>query len=288
MSRTEVLEERINEVLEEMDNDMLVTVWNEFCEADSRYDDIIECMENLDDYLYGLKPSEILDRVDSDFSTSDDYFSESGWGEIESFDNPRDHIDLDEVAEYCAKNEDDLYNDDIKNCIEEFNEECEEAEVDSSEYLNYRKRKEEEVGKFFDDKGFFAYSNDQFEEGMKKLGLNPDDTGAILKAGPGGFILKSAADEYHKLIVNDDLIEFMEDEDFAVGAFFYEMGNHEYVINTYQGDWDVCSCFGSPKYGEDKDYKDYLKEIGYGPDTIGFYADALDKYKASCRVNGYC
>ncbi len=250
-------------------------------------EDRIMFMEDIDDYLCGCKPSEILDRVDSDFSVRDDFFIDGCYG-MESFDYPEEHVDLDDLAYHCAVNEDSLYIKEIEWVIYAFNEECEEAEVDSSEYLNYQKRKEEEVDKFFHDKGFFAYTNESFEEGMKKLGLNPDDTGAILKAGPGTFILKSAADEYHKLIVNDDLIEFMQDEDFAVGAFFYEMGNHEYIINTYQGDWDVCSCFGSPKYGEDKDYKDYLKEIGYGPDTIGYYADALDKYKTSCRVNGYC
>ena len=287
MSKTEVLSDRIREELESLNKFDLVRAWNEYCDSENMHEDQIMFMEDLDGYLCDCKPSEILDRVGSDFSTSDDFFIDGCYG-MESFDDPEDHVDLDDLAYHCAVNEDSLYIREIEWVIDAFNEECEAAEVDSSEYLNYQKRKEEEVGKFFDDKGFFAYSNEQFEEGMKKLGLNPDDTGAILKAGPGTFILKSAADEYHKLIVNDDLIEFMQDEEFAVGAFFYEMGNHEYAINTYQGDWDVCSCFGSPKYGEDKDYKDYLKEIGYGPDTVGFYADALDKYKASCRVNGYC
>ncbi len=52
-----------------------------------------------------------------------------------------------------------------------------------------------------------------------------------------------------------------ESEEYMESAFLYEMGNHEYMIN-WQADWDVCSCFGECTYGESKDYRDYLKEMG--------------------------
>ena len=52
-----------------------------------------------------------------------------------------------------------------------------------------------------------------------------------------------------------------ESDEYMLQAFEYEMDNHEYAIN-WQGDWDVCSCFGNCTYGSEKDYTDYLKEIG--------------------------
>jgi hypothetical protein len=52
-----------------------------------------------------------------------------------------------------------------------------------------------------------------------------------------------------------------ENEEYMIKAFEYEMDNHEYAIN-WQGDWDVCSCFGRCKYSDSKTYRDYLKEMG--------------------------
>ena len=67
----------------------------------------------------------------------------------------------------------------------------------------------------------------------------------------------------------------MKDHDFAVSAFRYEMDNHEYAINYYQGDWEVVGCFTSKdlEYGEDKNYKDYLYEAGM-EDLIPWYQEA--------------
>ena len=69
----------------------------------------------------------------------------------------------------------------------------------------------------------------------------------------------------------------MENEDgFAYEAFEYEMYNHEYPIN-WQGDWDVCSCFGHCEYAEDKDGTDYLTDIGYSQKVINEYRRAAKK-----------
>ena len=37
----------------------------------------------------------------------------------------------------------------------------------------------------------YAFSNEQFDKGMIKLGLNPDDTDKIYSIGEGGYIRKS-------------------------------------------------------------------------------------------------
>ena len=50
----------------------------------------------------------------------------------------------------------------------------------------------------------------------------------------------------------------MFNPDFAEGAFLYEIGNNEYMIN-WQADYDVCSCFGYVEYQNNKDYHSFLK-----------------------------
>ena len=71
----------------------------------------------------------------------------------------------------------------------------------------------------------------------------------------------------------------MKEHDFAVSAFLYEMQNHEYAINLYQRDFDVCNCFCEiePEFGDNKDYKDYLRESGH-EDWIEPYQEARQKY----------
>lgn len=121
----------------------------------------------------------------------------------------------------------------------------------------------------------FAFSNAQFKEMMEGWGLTENDTDKIYKLGNGGFYQKKDAqlirDYFNK---SSGLDELMDDEEFAIDAFEYEMANHEYAIN-WQGDWDVCDVFskGELKYGEDKTYVDYLTEMGHA-EWIGAYRKA--------------
>ena len=135
---------------------------------------------------------------------------------------------------------------------------------------------------------FFAFGREQFKEQMEKRGLTENDTDKIYRLGDsGGFYLKSDADVIRAFFSKgDELPELMKDHDFAVGAFYYEMANHEYHING-QGDWDVCQCFGDCDYEYYKGYVDYLKEIGYSDEVIGWFKEAKDKFYADCDKNGW-
>lgn len=133
---------------------------------------------------------------------------------------------------------------------------------------------------------FFAFSMEQFAREMEKRELTVDDTDKIYRFGNGGFYLRSDAPIIREFMNKPDPIrELMNDPEFAESAFYYEMGNHEYHINLYQGDWDVCSCFGSCDYGEEKDYRDYLKEMGYSPEVISAFRTARNHFYEDC-VNG--
>jgi len=152
-------------------------------------------------------------------------------------------------------------------------------------YLEYKKKSQAE----FDALPiFFAFSNEQFKEEMNKRGLSENDTDKIYKLGStGGFYLRSDSaiiENYFRK--QDDIVGLMDDNEFAQSAFYYEMGNHEYHIN-WQADWDVCSCFGDAEYAPEKDYKDYLREMGYGENTICNYAIAKKKFLLDADTKGW-
>ena len=76
----------------------------------------------------------------------------------------------------------------------------------------------------------------------------------------------------------------MQNYDFAVSAFYYEMANHEYHINPYQGDYDVCSCFCQCCWeGEQKTFEEYLTEGGYSEETVKAFRVARKKFLANAE-----
>lgn len=76
------------------------------------------------------------------------------------------------------------------------------------------------------------------------------------------------------------------DHEYMESAFYKEMSNHEYYIN-WQGDWDVCSCFCNCIYGEDKTYRDYLREGGFSEEIINAFTAAKRKYIKACNESNY-
>ncbi len=126
---------------------------------------------------------------------------------------------------------------------------------------------------------FFAFSMEQFREQCKKRNIPLDGSVKVVALNGGGFCKKSDYPMIKAFLSDDPLHELMKDYNFAFEAFYYEMGNHEYHINTYQGDWDVCSCFGNPEWGgEEMTGETYLADMGYPAETINAYKDARKKF----------
>ena len=82
---------------------------------------------------------------------------------------------------------------------------------------------------------FFAFNDEQFEEGMRSIGLEPDDTGAIYKLGnTGGFFHKtdepafSAMMERHDAEMKEAIDADQTGDGFIYEMFDYELSNHEY------------------------------------------------------------
>lgn len=125
----EYMYEKLIEILAEM-NDDIVPVWNEYCDNSGYYDDRIEYMDSLDDLMFGKTATEILNEVDNNFNTRDDYFRFNCYG-LESFSDPYDVVDTNDLADYIIKNEETLCSDELEDFwseVEEQNERHEELE----------------------------------------------------------------------------------------------------------------------------------------------------------------
>lgn len=82
---------------------------------------------------------------------------------------------------------------------------------------------------------FYAFSNEQFAEGMKKIGLAENETSKIYSLNHGGYILKERAEAWADMLINQtrELEEFLSDDNNLFDALVYEYNNHEYCIT-----WD--------------------------------------------------
>jgi hypothetical protein len=83
----------------------------------------------------------------------------------------------------------------------------------------------------------FAFNQKQFDEGMAKLGLSPDDTDMVYGiAGTGGFYRRDDAPRFHEMFDRHAAeMQAAVDADktgtgFITDMFFDELANHEYII----------------------------------------------------------
>lgn len=107
-------------------------------------------------------------------------------------------------------------------------------------YFEMAKRHQQELEAF---PMAFAFSNQQLDEALKKLGATEEECCSYYNIGD---IMKKSDVPLFKSMMNrqyEELQNAMKDEQFAEEAFRYEMDNHEYAIN-WSGDDDVLSELG--------------------------------------------
>lgn len=142
-------------------------------------------------------------------------------------------------------------------------------------YQEFRDSQQKKFDDFVRENAFFAFSNIQFEEGLKKLGIRGRKTESVLKhivhAGAGMYLLKSAIPRYKELIsdMDTEMCEHMKDLDFAEDAFYYELGNHEYCI-TFDPE-PSCEALGYS-----------LEEVIADDSLFKAFVNAKKKYIADC------
>lgn len=117
----------------------------------------------------------------------------------------------------------------------------------------YTEQKERHSKEFGEIKGvFFAFSDNQLNEGLQKIGLAPEKESHkfIVAIGGGGYILKENTKDLESLVERHskerDVIK--NDKKKLLAALIYELNNHEY-------------CFTS-------DPTDALEVLGYTIETI--------------------
>lgn len=114
--------EKVKSVLENLDDSELMRIWNEYTQMNSYDDQEIFEMYMFDELMDGRKPSEILNKVASDFDINDDYFVWGVYG-CESFNDVSDKVYFDDLANYIVANNETFDNDELEELIEEEEEE---------------------------------------------------------------------------------------------------------------------------------------------------------------------
>jgi len=100
-------------------------------------------------------------------------------------------------------------------------------------YLQMKDKHQKEVELF---PMVFAFNNEQFKEGMEKLGFDTTDTKNIISIGGGGFIRRTDADAYVAMFdrIHAEETEARKNDAYLVQMFSYELANHEYCYT-----WDL-------------------------------------------------
>lgn len=121
---------KLRELLEDMDSEDLIEVWNEYCYNAGYMDDYIEA-NDLDELLCGKKPSEVLDALYLEhYNPNDSYVVYTIYG-YKSFDfatSENSPVDISDIIKYIVDNEESLENDDIEELLEEYLESKEDEE----------------------------------------------------------------------------------------------------------------------------------------------------------------
>ena len=99
-------------------------------------------------------------------------------------------------------------------------------------YSELKSEHQKEVNEF--EGLFFAFSNEQFKEGMEKLGLTIDDKSQIYSIGAGGYIKKDKSHDFANMFERhaNEMTKLKKEKKLLLNALVYELRNHEYCI-TY-------------------------------------------------------
>lgn len=117
---------------------------------------------------------------------------------------------------------------------------------------------------------FYAFNNEQFKEGMKKLGLNETDTDKIYRLGKtGGYYKRTDSDIIYNTLKRHqkEMEEAMQNEEFAYQAFLSTLNNNEYSYT--------------------RDPKDTLKSLGITMEDINSNEVLKNAYKRAEKKAKY-
>lgn len=113
-----ILVKKITEIIENMTTDEQYYLYSEYCDSCNLYDDSPEMTDSIDELFYGLKPLEILSKLEG-IDLSWDYFNFNSYGHIQEWDGI---ADIEEVAQEIIETDNSFGNDDIQEILNTFSD----------------------------------------------------------------------------------------------------------------------------------------------------------------------
>ena len=119
--------EKVKDAIECLHDEAKRSVWNEYCHAANYPDDWCFRVEDMDEEFQHCAITDVLNRVFyGDFNPNCEYWQYDGYANIQSIE--LDDLDWDAVAKHCVENDTDLYESDIRDALDEEDEEGSEEE----------------------------------------------------------------------------------------------------------------------------------------------------------------
>lgn len=120
MKSTEEMKEKIIDILENLADEDIIEIWNSYMYPYINDGHIFEMSEINDILSNNYTPLEIIEIVQNGkFDICDDYFAFDDYGNLISFNDISDKIDLYTIADYVIDMEEDFYNDEIEKILNE-------------------------------------------------------------------------------------------------------------------------------------------------------------------------
>lgn len=112
--------EDILEILQELDDETLRAVWNEYCDEDNMFDDHIYENDEFNEIFQNRSPEDIAQVIcNGDFSINDEYFTFDGYGNLESSSNVNNLIYIEDLANFILRNDETFNIDELGELLEE-------------------------------------------------------------------------------------------------------------------------------------------------------------------------
>ncbi len=223
-------ENAIKEQLPGLDLESKLYIYNELdlVDYEQYYDDFDELMN-----LYFDNPADAARAAYfGDFSLTDDYYTLDVYGNVKSYNdytlnNQLTMVLEDHLEEIYSLNDHILVYFDLDE-LNQIEDETEEISARAADYWKLRKEKQELYNDFSSKYIFYAYNQEQFNDGLNKLNCKESDLVSIY---PGTFLLKEKRNDFNELFKCLDISEILKNDiDLMESAIYEELNNHEYII----------------------------------------------------------
>lgn len=230
MNFTELKENAIKEQLPGLDLETKLNIYNELDLTDCEY-----YYSDLDE-LINLCFSDPADAVRAayygNFTMTDDYFALDVYGNIQGYTDYSLNKELDIVLQDSLEK---IYSlDDYiltyfdLDEINEIEEEAEEISARASDYWKLKNEKQELYNDFSSKYMFYAFNQEQFNDGLNKLNCKESD---LVRVYPGTYLLKEKRNDFNKLYKSLDISDILKNDiELMESAIYEELNNHEYII----------------------------------------------------------